>query len=783
LGKKDDAGMMYEDPRMSSEPVRTTSEAGSAAQDSTSPEVLDLDFFHRCFDAFPDPVMVMDTRNRVVFLNDAARCLTGQAPLEESSLVSADILRMDGDDTQGSLFERCLGTNSLKGVPVHVKDPVGDWLPFSLTAQLACGKYGKPAGCVAIVRDVLPGPAMVEDHLMAPISSSIIDNFPMPFFTVDTDLTITYMNHDLEGLTGYSKSEVVNRMTCAELLRTDHCHTQRCAIKYAMENRRPLAGLRFTIRDREGRSIPVAAHVTMLTDAERRVIGGFEALRDITPLLEAEEKIRMLAEVTQEGILMADESQQVIFANSKMAEILEQGKDELTGKDVGELLPLQHLNIINDLGQKVDSEHPQQLLFCSTIQPAKASAQPHRVFETCIIVSRFGKSATTYMFFHDLTKHIEIERQLHEANSFLSNIIRSSADGIVVVGKDGKVLIFNEGAERILGYSAEEVVGNPLALFNIYSPEAAREIMRRMRSDDYGPPGKLTSLRISLVTKSGEEVPVNFSAALIEQNEREIGSVGIFSDLRERIRIRKELEDAKMQLMQAEKIASVGRLAAGVAHEINNPLSGILLYADMLMKDLAENPQWSADMQEIIDQTLRCKEIVTRLLEFSRQSVGQRVPFEVNLIIKRSAELLARQSLFHDVELVIDLQPDIPQMMGDPGQLQQVFTNFIINAGSAMNGKGKIVITSRFDPECEEVSLQFADTGPGIAPEIMDKIFEPFFTTKRPGEGTGLGLSVAYGIIQQHGGHITVKNAHSGGAIFTVTLPLECPEDAIELTC
>jgi signal transduction histidine kinase len=109
-----------------------------------------------------------------------------------------------------------------------------------------------------------------------------------------------------------------------------------------------------------------------------------------------------------------------------------------------------------------------------------------------------------------------------------------------------------------------------------------------------------------------------------------------------------------------------------------------------------------------------------------------------------------------------------------------VFTNFIINSGSAMKGKGKIIITSRFDPEHHEVSLQFADTGPGIPHEIMDKIFEPFFTTKQPGEGTGLGLSVAYGIIQQHGGSIEVRNSDSGGAVFTVLLPLECAENAFE---
>jgi PAS domain S-box-containing protein len=549
-----------------------------------------------------------------------------------------------------------------------------------------------------------------------------------------------------------------------------------------MENRMPLAGLRRFILDREGRRIPVALHASMITDAEDRVIGGFEAIRDITSTIEAEQKIRMITEITQEGILMADEHHRVIFANSKMAEILDRPKDDLIGKDLSELLPLQHLDIIDDLVQKVDEEHPQQLLFCSTIQPAEASQHEYRAFETSIDVSRVGKSVITYMFFHDLTKHIEIERQLHNANSFLNNIIRSSADGIVVVDNEGKVLIFNEGAEQILGFTAEEVIGKQIALSNIYTPEVARDIMRRMRSNEYGPPGKIISLRLTLVRKDGEEVPVRFSAALIKKDDREIGSVGIFSDLRERLRIRKELEETKIQLMQAEKIASVGRLAAGVAHEINNPLSGILLYADMLVKDLADHPQWNADLQEIIDQTLRCKQIVTRLLEFSRQSVGQRIPFEINTIIERSVELLAHQSLFHDVEFALDLQPDIPQMTGDPGQFQQVFTNLIINAGSAMDGKGKIVISSRFDPECHEVGMHFADTGPGISPDIIDKIFEPFFTTKHPGEGTGLGLSVAYGIIQQHGGKIEVRNSESGGALFTITLPLECPEGAFEST-
>ena len=768
---------------MKANPDPTPSRGNGPAITSTPPESRDLKFFRQCFDEFADPVLATDLQGNFFYFNQSAQSLTGRTAEGESLPGCSEVLRMDEGETQGSLIEQCLDKGALNGIPAHLRNEGGQWVPVFLTAQLLRDRKGKPIGSFAIARVAVQGAAKLEKGLAGSVFPSIIDNFPMPFFTVDTQLTITFMNDHLAKLTGYSSTEVVNRMTCADLFQTTQCHTKTCPLRRAMEDRVPLAGLRRVIRDREGRKIPVAVHSSMITDSEHRVVGGFQALRDITPVMEAEQKIAMLFEITQEGILMADENHQVIYANSKIAEILDQPKEELISKYLSDLLPEQHLGIMRDLVQKVDPGHPQQLRFCSTIQPPKTTQQSYRAFETCIIVSRVGKSVISCMYFHDLTKHIEIERQLHNANSFLNNIIRSSADGIVVVDNEGKILIFNEGAERILGYTAEEVIGNPIATSRIYRPEVAREIMRRMRSSEYGPPGKLTSLRVTLVRKDGEEVPVSFSSAIIKKDDREMGSVGIFSDLRERLRIRRELEEAKIQLLQAEKIASVGRLAAGVAHEINNPLSGILLFADILMNDLAENPQWSADLKEIIDQTLRCKHIVTRLLEFSRQSVGQRVPYDINMIIDRSVELLARQALFQDVSFMVDLQPDIPEMTGDPGQLQQVFTNLIINGGSAVSGKGRIVITSRFDPECEEVSLQFGDTGPGISPEVMDKIFEPFFTTKRPGEGTGLGLSVAYGIIQQHGGTIEVKNSHTGGALFTITLPLESPENTADLMC
>lgn len=497
----------------------------------------------------------------------------------------------------------------------------------------------------------------------------------------------------------------------------------------------------------------------------------------VTPSREAEKMLELLTEMSQDGILIADEDGRVTRANARMAEITGRAQAELVGLNVGELLPAQHVENMRYLALKLGQEkdQPQQMRFLSTLPGASAGEQEQGVFDTTMVVSRLGERVVTYLYLHEITERIAIEAELRKANSFLTNIIQSSVDGIVVVDMKGNVLIFNEGAEGILGYTAAEAKRERHIMGRIFSPELARELMRRMRSPEHGPPGKLNPMRLTFTRKDGQEVPVSFSAAIITEGGEEIASVGIFSDRTERVRLQRELEDAQRQVVQAEKIASLGRLAAGVAHEINNPLAGILIYAEALLKEIGDRAQWREDLQEIVNQTLRCKQIVTRLLEFSRQSLGQRVLFDLNEIIGRSVDLLARQSLFHDVQIVLDLEREIPLVVGDPGELQQVCTNLMINAADAMLGRGRLDVKSRSMPETEEVILEFADTGPGVAPEVREKIFEPFFTTKAPGSGTGLGLSVVYGIIQRHNGTIEVTSPPGGGATFVIKLPLQTP--------
>jgi two-component system NtrC family sensor kinase len=302
-------------------------------------------------------------------------------------------------------------------------------------------------------------------------------------------------------------------------------------------------------------------------------------------------------------------------------------------------------------------------------------------------------------------------------------------------------------------------------------------MMRRMRSDEYGPLDKLPSTRIIFYDKAGNEVPVSFSAAVVREGGVEIASVGIFSDMREQVRMRRELEETQAQLMQSEKIASLGRLSAGVAHEINNPLAGILIYAELLERQL-QNASFDQEyLTEIISQTLRCQQIVTRLLEFSRQSLGQKTHFDVNEIILRCIDLISHQAIFHNIEIKTGLDPKLPEILGDPGQLQQVFTNLLLNAADAMQGHGQITVATRPEPFQDGIIVTFTDTGCGIAPDIQNKIFEPFFTTKAPGKGTGLGLSIVYSVIQRHSGTIEIDSTPGGGTTFTIRLPLETPPE------
>ena len=355
--------------------------------------------------------------------------------------------------------------------------------------------------------------------------------------------------------------------------------------------------------------------------------------------------------------------------------------------------------------------------------------------------------------------------------SFLTNMIESTVNGIVVMDPRGKVLMFNKSMEIMTGFAADDVVGIPGGVDLFYGWKTAKKNMALMRSDQYGRPGILNMVKTELKDKHGNLFPVTLSAGIMFEDGQETGSVGIFGDLRESEHLARELRSAQERLIQADRNAALGRLSASVAHEINNPLSGILMFAEIMQRSLKDDPVFRDDLKEIIDQTLRCKAIVRNLLGFSRRSDNSDEPFDVPEAFRQCLDIVLPQAKFQGIEVQCDFQPNIPRMQADRVQMQQVFTNLVLNAADALDGNGRIKITSRYDSESDYFFMEFRDNGPGVAQGELEKIFESFYTTKPVGYGTGLGLSITQDIIHNHGGTISVENHPEGGTVFTIRLP------------
>jgi two-component system NtrC family sensor kinase len=378
----------------------------------------------------------------------------------------------------------------------------------------------------------------------------------------------------------------------------------------------------------------------------------------------------------------------------------------------------------------------------------------------------------------DITHRKRIEEKLRKANqelsrslTFLRNLINSSADAVIASDLSGRILVFNEAAQEITGYREEEAF-NELDIRHIYTGDGAREIMKKLRSEDYGGKGKLKSLEANLLHKDGTSIPISLSAAIVYEGDKEISTVGFFYDLREKKAMEAELDKTRVQLLQAEKMASIGKLAAGVAHQLNNPLSGITLFAHILDEEYALDDAAHSDIQRILNNAERCRDTVKELLKFARQTAYEIKPSDLNETLLRTMFLLENQALFQNVEIEKELSPDLPPVPADIQQLGHVFMNLILNAADAMAGQGCIKVRTGLSEDRQYAQVEISDTGPGISAEALPHLFEPFFTTKGEGKGTGLGLSVAYGVIENHGGKIAARNLPEGGACFTIELPL-----------
>jgi PAS domain S-box-containing protein len=390
----------------------------------------------------------------------------------------------------------------------------------------------------------------------------------------------------------------------------------------------------------------------------------------------------------------------------------------------------------------------------------KASAEPLSSEDMALLSAVAAQAATAlengrlYRQLH--TKANEVERM----RQFSENILESLNDGLAVLDRNGRVVRWNRRLEELYGVRHEEAVGRALpALFEA-------PVVEMIRSNAADTPEGNAHFRVPLTTRHDPErrLLVNLAATpLRDAHEAVTGTILIVEDISQRV----QLEE---QLQISEKMASIGLLAAGVAHEVNTPLTGISSFTQMLLDGAQPDDPKTKVLETIERQTFRAAKIVNGLLNLARPAQVDSGPCDINAVISDVLALLEHQFKTGRIQVRKEFAPSAPIVQGIEYKLQQVFLNLLLNARDAMPKGGWLTLVTRGDGN--EAVVEVADTGSGIPADQLSRIYDPFFTTKAIGKGTGLGLSITYGIVQEHGGNITCDSIVGQGTRFTLRLPL-----------
>lgn len=391
-------------------------------------------------------------------------------------------------------------------------------------------------------------------------------------------------------------------------------------------------------------------------------------------------------------------------------------------------------------------------------------------------------------------------QELRKIKETLENIVQSSVDGIIATDPKGRITFANRSIQEMLGEQGgleNNLLGRPMAQLYLGGYGEAQKIMGILKER-----GRLLNYETSIMVKD-RVIPILISASLLKDERGEIvGTLGIIKDLTEKRKLEDDLRRAQEELSQQEKLAAVGRLAAGVAHEMNDPLTSILTFSNLLREETREGDSQRESLDIIIKEASRARKIVSDLLSFSRQTKPVLSWIDLNEALNLSLLLLAKQGSLEGIDVHLDLANELPLIRADAGQMQQVFTNILLNSIHGLKAPGngekksdaslikvkKIITQTQFlEFSRESFALPHAYSGPlirviiqdnglGIPRENLSRVFDPFFTTKPTGEGTGLGLYIVSGILKNYGANYRLESEEGKGTTFIIDFPLSRKE-------
>lgn len=478
----------------------------------------------------------------------------------------------------------------------------------------------------------------------------------------------------------------------------------------------------------------------------------------------------LLLEAIPSSILLIDRGLRVISANRNFFEKNRCPANGVIGRRLEEIFPtviLDNLDIVSRIQHVFISNQPtggERLTY-------RVPGLPMRYYYYRIMpFARAGIVYNVMLLMEDITEQVRLSEEVRRVERHLSSVVESASDIVLSMDIEGRILTWNAAAERVSGYSFREIQGEPFSRY--CSPDIREEVIGALNlqknGDDY------YMAEWDLLTKEGARVSVSWVLSPMRESAAKIvGVVAVGRDLSERRKF-------EMQMMQSQKLAALGVMAGGIAHEIRNPLAVCSCAAQFLLQEDIEAGFRRECSERIYLGIRKASEIIENLLRFARPKEKATVEL-VDLIatLQETLSLVANQARIQKVTITTHFPPHRILVSGVPSLLQQVFMNLFLNAINAMPGGGGLEVTME-NLEKREVRVGVTDSGRGITPEEIDKIFDPFYTTSPVGQGTGLGLSVSYSIVKQHFGSIEVESEPGKGSSFWVRLPvILSPEEGL----
>jgi len=590
----------------------------------------------------------------------------------------------------------------------------------------------------------------------------LLDNAPIMIFSLDHEGKFSYANKETLRITGYKLDDWLNR-SFAPIIHPDDLAL---AVAKFEEGRRGIPR-----RDYKLRIVNAAGNLRVLhivADAiweDNQFKGSLIIASDITEqqrlqqaIKETRDHLANIIENAGDAIITVDIIGNIVSWNKTAEQMFHFVEPFAFHKPLSSLLNTNSARMTKLIDRVTQGETIRD----EEIECVCERTRVDTLFTFSPIRDAPGKVIGISCFAKDITERRNLENQLERDKEFIHQLIENANALIAAADEKGKIVIFNRLFEEVSGYTKEEALGqDPLELL---IPKEYRESVAQKVGKIRGNK-PLLEIEIPILSKDGRMLTVTWNAAAVNLPSGHAAVVVVGQDVSEQKKMQEEL-------IQSKKLISIGELVSGVAHELNNPLTIIMGYSQLLIseRELLEKHRVMAN--KVLDAATRSKRIVENLLAFARKKKLQKEQININEILESTLLLREHNLAVNNITLVRSYEENLPQVFADAHQLQQVFLNLINNAFDAMfeAHRGGTLEVKTFRKN-ETLFIEMTDTGPGVPESIQEKIFDPFFTTKEVGKGTGLGMSLSYGIIKEHGGRIYLDKTHQPGARFIIELP------------